>query len=123
MSGMKSNSNSLKNYFDGEYVCYTTKKLDESSVNLGFAYMNKNSNNAGGNSCVGESITVKNLEVGEAIKSLNADVLRTEVLDNGTIVIYAISNKFAKNEQESNLQIAVRENDVVIGWPTILGSF
>lgn len=80
------------------------------------------------NKKIGESIYFDNLEVGQAIETLNAEIKFVEYLeDEGLTVIYCYSDKikdsvYAKNEK-INLQIASCDNYTVIGWPMILGSF
>lgn len=119
-----SNSFSLIDYFDGEYTIYTKNK-SENAINLGFCFMQKNRQST--ENIIGESLVVENLEVGSAIKTLNAKVIKTEYIENGIVVIYAYTNKILTNVKVDgkpvNLQIAQRENDFVIGWPLILGDF
>ena len=86
--------------------------------------MNSNSIN---DYVIGESISVKNLEVASAIKKLNARVVKTEYLEGGTTVVYAYSNLINDRVEvfgkSVNLQIAITDDKTVIGWPLILGSF
>ena len=114
----------LLDYFKGEYLAYTSNMVDEDSFDLGFCYMNSKTIKDG---IVGESVKVKNLEVASAIKTLNAKVVSTEQLEDGTVVIYAhtrlISNKVLLNNKNVNLQIAIKDDLCVIGWPLILGSY
>lgn len=121
-SGIQVENNfSLLNYFSGDYTVYTS---NENSINLGFCYMGKEHTK---DEVVGESIKIENLEIGSALKTLSANVVKTEYLDDGTTVIYAYSsliNESVKIENKNvNLQIAERNNIVTIGWPLILGSF
>lgn len=115
---------SLLNYFSGEYTVYTSNSSGPNSVDLGFCYMNSSpvSENV-----IGESVVLKNYEVGDVIKKLNAKVVKTESLEDGTIVIYAITNLIQEKVQVSgenvNLQIATKDEITVIGWPLILGSY
>ena len=125
MSGVETNSQfSLLNYFSGEYTVYTSQENGEDCVNLGFYYMN--SKHVGSN-VVGESMVIENLEVGSALSSLSARVVKTEYLEDGTTVIYAYTNliddKVEVGGEQVNLQIANKEDRFVIGWPLILGSF
>ena len=115
---------SLLNYFKGEYVVYTNNEL-KNSTDLGFCYMSNNM----GEKCeiVGESMVLKNYEVGKILDDLNAKLIKTESLEDGTNIIYAYSD-LIKNQVECgrskvNIQIAVKENCVIVGWPLILGSF
>lgn len=121
----RQNNFTLLNYFIGEYTSYTEKAIGEESINLGFCYMqNKASEN---NILVGESVKIKNFEPVAALKKLNARVIKTEYIENGTVVIYAYSNLINKNikvnNQNVNLQIAHNDYYTIIGWPQILGSF
>lgn len=125
LSGVKSESKfSLLNYFSGEYIVYTSKAGSENSINLGFCYVNSKPVK---DYVVGESMTIKNFEVGSAIKTLNARVVKTEYLEDETIVIYAYTNLIRDDVEifgkKVNLQIATRDETTVIGWPLILGSF
>lgn len=114
---------SLLNYFSGDYTVYTSSSSGN-GVDLGFCYMNSKPVNK---DIVGESLVVYNFEIGDAIKSLNARAVKTEYLDDGTIVIYAYSNLIKKKVKvgncQVNLQIATKDDRTVIGWPLILGSF
>lgn len=118
------NSFSLLDYFSGEYTAYTSSESGQNCVDLGFCYMNSKPIT---NELIGESIVVQNFEVGSAIKVLNARVIKTECLEDGTNVIYAfttlIDDKVKVDGENVNLQIATRNNTTVIGWPLILGSF
>lgn len=115
---------SLLNYFSGEYTVYTSNNAGTNSVDLGFCYMN--SQPVSGH-IIGESIVVADFEVGSALEVLNARVVKTEFLEDGTTVIYAytslIDNKVQVSGQNVNLQIATKDERTVIGWPLILGSF
>lgn len=114
----------LLDYFAGDYTAYTSTSSGEDCVNLGFCYMNSKPVSKG---VIGESVVVKNLEVGSAIKVLNARVVKTECLEDGTNVIYAytglIEEKVNVDGKTVNLQIATKDEKTVIGWPLILGSF
>ncbi len=120
----KENSFSLLNYFSGEYTVYTSTDNDKNGVNLGFCYMNSFPVNE---NVIGESMVIENLEISSALETLCARVIKTEYLDNGTIVIYAYSTLIEENRnifgQKINLQIATQNEVSVIGWPLILGSF
>lgn len=123
--GHKPNSSfSLLDYFSGEYTVYTENASGEDGTDLGFCYMNSKPQTP---NVVGESIVIENLELSNAIETLKARVIKTEFLDDGTTVIYAYTNlisKFVKLEnQKTNLQIAIRNEKTVIGWPLIIGSF
>lgn len=114
----------LLDYFKGEYLAYTSNMIDENSFDLGFCYMNSKTLRDG---VVGESVKVNNLEVASAIKTLNAKVVNNEQLEDGTLVIYAYSklipNKVVLNDENVNLQIAIKDDCCVIGWPLILGAY
>ena len=115
---------SLLNYFSGEYTVYTSTDSGQNSVDLGFCYMNSSPVTK---NVIGESMVIKNFEVGSALKTLKAKVVKTETLEDDTIVIYAytslIRDKVKVSGEVVNLQIANREDITVIGWPLILGSF
>lgn len=115
---------SLLDYFSGEYTAYATSGAGTESVDLGFCYMNSK---PAQDNLVGESMVVKNFELSQAIDTLNARVVKTEYLDNGTIVIYAFTNLINKkvkvDGKNVNLQFATNDEYTVVGWPLILGSF
>ena len=111
----------LKDYFSGEYYCYTT--ADVKGLNLGFCSASTlNTTNK-----IGESIKIKNLEIDSALNTLNAVVVNTEYLNDGTVIIYAytklINQKVELNNTNVNIQLATNGTDTTIGWPLILGSF
>ncbi len=115
---------SLLSYFSGEYIAYTSVNGGEDCVDLGFCYVNTKPVK---DCVIGESITIEDCEVSSALLKLNARVVKTEYLENGTTVIYAFSNLinekvdvFGKNV---NIQMAIKDNRTIIGWPLILGSF
>ena len=125
LSGVKVEKDfSLLNYFSGEYTVYTSKQNGENGTSLGFCYMNTRPTKE---NVVGESIVINNLEVGDALSTLNARVVKTEYLEDGTAIIYAYSNlindKVKISGRNVNLQIATRDDRSVIGWPLILGSY
>ena len=72
-------------------------------------------------------IEIKNLEISVAIKTLNARVVKTEYLEDETVVIYAYTNLIKDGVEifgrKVNLQFATRDETTIIGWPLILGSF
>ena len=115
---------SLLDYFSGEYTVYTSSDDNEKAVNLGFCYMDSKPSQ---NHVIGESMVIENLELGSALKSLNARVVKTEYLEDGTTVIYAYTNLIREQIKIEgkcvNLQIANKNNRFVIGWPLILGSY
>lgn len=124
LSGVKTSSEfSLLDYFSGEYTVYTSNQ-NKNSIDLGFCYMSTEVNVDG---VVGESMVVKNLEVSKALKDLNARVVKSEYLENGTTVIYAyshlIDDKVTIENNYVNLQIAITGEHAVVGWPLILGSY
>ena len=125
MSGTPKQNFSLTDYFSGEYYAYTENPASENYIFLGFCYMNKGK--VMQHNLVGESMVIKNFEPISAIKTLNAKIVKTEVLDSGAVVIYAYSSFINKNvtleNEKVNLQIAYYDNYSVIGWPVILGSF
>ena len=125
ISGTPKQSFSLTDYFSGEYYAYTEKPASENYIFLGFCYMNKGK--VINKDIIGESMVIKNFEPISAIKTLNAKIIKTEVLENGAVVIYAFSSLINKNvtleNEKVNLQIAHYANYSVIGSPLILGSF
>lgn len=114
---------SLLDYFDGEYYAYV-ESSDYGGTNLGNCYM---TTCAGTQNKIGESMVVYDFEPANAIKLLQAKVIKTEYLSTNATVIYCYSDQISKHikidNQKSNLQIACYEDHVVIGWPVILGSF
>ena len=124
LSGAKMEKNfSLLNYFSGEYTAYISNNVD-GAINLGFCYMNSKPTSE---KVLGESMVIENFEISSALEILNARVVKTEYLDDGTIVIYAFSNLIDETKevfgQKVNLQIATRNERSVVGWPLIFGSF
>lgn len=118
----KKNDFTLLDYFEGEYHCYTASDAD--GVDLGFCCMAQERIES---ECIGESMRFSNLEIGNALEVLEARVVRTECLDNGTVVIYAhtdmIDDSVSIDNQRVNIQIAHNDQYSVIGWPLILGGF
>lgn len=124
LGGVKTEADfTLLSYFSGEYTAYTEASTDN-GINLGFCYMNSKPNSS---SVVGESLVVENLEVGSALSELKAAVVKTEFLNDGTTVVYAysplINRRVEAFNHNVNLQIAIKEDVTIIGWPLILGSF
>ena len=121
INNMPSNNFTLKDYFTGEYHCYTTQ--DVNGLNLGFCVSTPNKTNCR----IGESIKIENLEIESALKALKAKVVNTEYLENGTTVIYAYSSLIKEsvtlNNNKVNVQLATSKNTSIIGWPLIIGSF
>lgn len=117
---------SLLDYFNGEYYAYTSSQVSSNSVNLGNCYMN-NFKLKDNSILIGESIKIDNLEIGAALKTLNAKLIKTEHLESGAVVIYAYSPKILTSvrvgSNKVNLQIANYDEYSIIGWPLILGSF
>lgn len=117
------NDFTLLNYFSGEYSVYTSTNSD-GAINLGFCYM---STNPGQENVLGESMKIEQFEVGTALETLNAKVVKTEYLDDGTTVIYAYSQLIDETVKayghNVNLQIAIKDEKTIIGWPLILGSY
>lgn len=114
---------SLQNYFSGVYYCYTENEPNCSNTDLGFCYMSE----LPSKNCVGESMTIENFEPVSALSTLNAQIVKTECLENGAIVIYAYSelvpNSVKVENNLVNIQIACYDDHCVIGWPLIYGSF
>lgn len=125
LSGFNLETNfSLLNYFSGDYLVYTSNENGENCVDLGFCYMNSKPVSE---CVVGESMVIKNFEIGSALDALNARVVKTEYFEDGTTVIYAFTNLIDDIVQVAgqrvNLQIATKDDRSVIGWPLILGSY
>lgn len=121
--GRGGNTFSLTDYFNGNYYCYTESPLAEHSINLGPFYETENCKEQ---NVLGESMVIKNFEPISALKTLDANLVSTEVV--GTVVVmYAytplISDYKIVSGNKVNLQIATYENYSVVGWPLILGSF
>ena len=124
-SGIKEKKEfSLLDYFAGDYTSYTNQYCNEESIDLGFCYANLDQKNE---KIVGESVVVENLEIGNALEVLRASVLKSEYLNDGTVVIYAktplINDCVDVSYGKVNLQIATRGSRSVVGWPLILGSY
>lgn len=126
VGGVKTeNDFSLLDYFDGEYYAYSNAPVSENYINLGSCYMNFGTVER--EKIIGESMLVYNLEVGAAIQSLDAHIIKSEYIETGATVIYGYSNKINTSldvdGEEINIQIACYDDYCVIGWPLILGSF
>ena len=120
---------SLLDAFSGEMTIYSLEPISENYIELGTCYMSIGEPNIEVNNAhiIGESIKVYDLEVGTALKMLNAHIVKVENVDVGEVVIYAYTNKIPRtvkvNGKKVNLQIACRDEYTIIGWPLILGSF
>lgn len=116
---------SLLDYFNGDYTSYSKEYVNNKSIDLGFCYMNNF--RISQNIIVGESIKIKDLEVASALKDLQASVVKTETLQDNTIIIYAYTKLINSTKQVDNknvnLQFAITPHYVVVGWPLILGSY
>ena len=116
---------SLKDYVSGDYAVYTNKKVNDSSIFLGTCFMSKNADTS--NDIIGESIKTSNIELVTLLKELDAEIISTEYLECGAVVISAFSQKINDRVkvggQNINLQIAAYTDYSIIGWPLILGSF
>ena len=112
---------SLNNYFNGKISYYTKEIVSENSIDLGFCYLTNSVNKP--SKIIGESITIENLEISTALKTLKASVKNKECLEDGTVVLYAYSPLIKSSNNSTNLQIAIKKNVCIIGWPLILGSF
>lgn len=127
MSSMGKNKKdfTLKDYVSGEYTVYTNQELNENSVFLGTCYMTSKVSET--KNKIGESVKTNNTELVSFLKDLDADIIKTESLDCGAVVISAYSPKIDKtieiDNQKVNLQIASYDDYSIIGWPVILGSF
>lgn len=113
---------SLKEYFpDGELTLYSNICHENDEQILHNVYITQNRH-----SIIGESIFLNNIEIGQAIKQLDAKVLLTEQVDDITI-IFCFSSKINSSVEYKgftiNLQIADSPNRTIIGWPMILGGF
>jgi hypothetical protein len=119
------NDFTLLDYFSGEYSSYTDSAIGETSLNLGFCF--EQSEVVDKNELIGEKVKLYNFEPIDALKKLKANIVKTEYLDSGLIVIYAytnlINNSVDFEDKKVNLQIAQTDSVTVIGWPLILGSF
>lgn len=123
LTGQSNKEFSLLEYFDGDYSAYVTT-AEYGGTNLGACYMtsNKKTKNR-----IGESMVIQNFEVGSALRTLQAKVIKTEYLPTGATVVYAytkaIKNSVKVDDKTVNIQIACYDDYVVIGWPVIMGSF
>ena len=102
------NDFTLLDYFTGEYTSYTQEQISETDLNLGFCFMQENKSvNIW---LVGESLKIYNFEPIDALKKLNAKLVKTECLDSGLVVLYAYTNKIKDcielDNKKVNIQIA-----------------
>ena len=121
LNSVQTKSNfSLKDYFDfGELTIYSNYK-SEILPNV--------SMNTYKGEVIGESLFLKNYEADAILKKLNAQIKFLEYIDNLDLsIIYAYSPIISKTVElkntSINLQIAVANDYLVVGWPMILGSF
>lgn len=119
------NSFSLNDYFSGDYTAYSHQKISKESVFLGSCYMTANKVDL--KKVVGESVVLKNYEASQILKTLKAKIVSSEFLDTGASVIYAYSYLVPRSvkvqNKKVNLQVAIYDDHIVLGWPVILGSF
>jgi len=111
---------SLSKYFNGELSVYAQSIDGENQILPTISISNSNKN------VKGESMYFEQLEVGNALKVLNAKVKFVENIDNLTILYcytHLIDEKLKVKENDINLQICISDYYTVIGWPMILGSF
>ena len=119
------NNFTLLDYFSGEYTAYTEEQVNDNCINLGFCYMQDK--NVERSFLVGESLKIVNFEPINALKKLNAKIVKTEYLEDGLVVIYAYTNLIKEtveiDNKNINIQIAQNDDYSIIGWPLILGSY
>ena len=119
------NNFSLEHYFNGDMSYYYENSTSGNNINLGFCFLSHEQDNS--NKLIGESVCINNLEIGSALSTLKAKVVKTEYLSDKTTVIYAYSPLIKKSlnieNNNVNLQIAYKNDSSIIGWPLILGSF
>ena len=114
----------LKDYFpSGHITYYTNSNKDTCTQLLPSVYISDRPKQI-----IGESIFLKNIELGNAIKILSAKVVYVETLkEKGLTILYCNSPKLKTSVKYKNaninLQIVSCENYTIIGWPMILGSF
>ena len=125
ISGAKNDYDfTLLDYFSGQYKSYASTQT-EGATNLGFCYMSNNIQNK--KMIIGESIKISNFEPVSALSCLEAKLVKTEVLEDGTTVLYGytklIKETVTIEGELVNLQIACVDDYCIVGWPLILGSF
>lgn len=113
---------SLRDYFpEGQITIFSNIQDCDNQEIIKDVYITQNRN-----SVIGESVFLKNFEIGQILKILSAKVLSVEYLDDLTI-LFCKTDKISKlvkhNGQKINLQIASCEDYTVVGWPMILGGF
>ena len=111
----------FSNYFNTGVITKYTKNNCSASI---LPNVSINSNGK----IIGESIYFDQLEIGNALSTLNAQVMFTEyIYSRDLTIIYCSSPLIEKSvvvkDYIVNLQIATTDNYTVIGWPMILGSF
>ena len=66
-------------------------------------------------------------DVDNVMRQLRAIEVRRENLDDGLVIIYAVSNRLNDRTQERwgefNVMIAVRGDRIAVGYPVLNGSF
>lgn len=103
---------------------YTNYSVDDTSINAGNLYITQFQNNNSVN-VLGESFTTIEFDVSKICTLLKAKIVKTEQVENMNIT-YAYSPFISKHlfidGKKTNLQIVERSNDIILGWPLILGS-
>ena len=79
------NDFTLLDYFSGEYTSYTEETENEESLNLGFCYMQNV--DVDKNKLVGESLKIYNFEPIDALKKLNATLVKTQIIATTIAII------------------------------------
>lgn len=126
---VKPNQFSLSSHFNcGTLYTYTSRPINNTSIELVGNYMSLSSEGAGKGDIIGECMYFDNLEVSAALNTLKAKVKFTEYIDNEKLtVIYAYSRLIPThktiNNHKINLQISTCSEYSVIGWPVIYSSF
>ena len=117
------NKFSLRDYFSSGTLTEYSANINPVSTNIKKKLFKQSKKDL-----IGESICFENCEVGDVIKTLDAEVKFTEFVESkGLTVIYCFTKKIKDSvitkNKKVNLQIASCENYTVVGWPMILGSF
>lgn len=121
----KNHSFSFSQIFTNTAVTtYTKDSINDSSICAGSMYITLLNDTLVDN-ILGESIVTTYYNEQELCNLLKAKVTKTQQVDN-LCIIYAYSPLIPKyvfvNNKKNNLQIVRRANDIIFGWPLILGS-
>lgn len=117
---------SFYNYFKNyEIITYTNEHVNETSIKNGAMYMTPNCSDVS-TKILGESFVISADQFDNIFSKLNCKAVKTETF-NDFLIIYAYT-PFNRNgvyieNEKINVQIVIKNTNMTVGWPLILGSF